>query len=73
MQKKEVKGFFFNSVFKRPIILRSLLRGQGHQPREELVRGERGAGGQSNTSTPFTKGGLNAREEGDMAKRICGL
>ncbi|MBC7253251.1 MAG: hypothetical protein H5T72_04695 [Actinobacteria bacterium] len=73
MQRREAKGFFFNSVFKRPIILRSLLRGQGHQPKGEIVREEVEAGGQSNADMPFRKGVHKAREGSEKAEKICGL
>ncbi|WP_287152925.1 hypothetical protein [Candidatus Solincola tengchongensis] len=70
MQRREAKGFFFNTVFKRPIILRTLLRGSARQPGgDNLGEGEMRDANPS-PGTPFRRVDRDAREGGEVLKKI---
>lgn len=73
MQNRETKGFFFNKVLKRPVILRTLLRGLSHH------REEKGEGDEERADLPSPPGSPFQQLKGDPArgdqtlKKICGL
>lgn len=73
MQNREAKGFFFNSVLKRPLLLRTLLRGFGHHGREMGMEEEERAALSSFPGTPFRNAQESPAQEEQTLKKICGL
>lgn len=73
MQNRETRGFFFNSVLRRPLLLRTLLRGFGHHGGERGAEDEKMAARPPLPGTPLRNAQESPAQEERKLKKICGL